>query len=278
MARIACEAGRAVLLAQPKRAKKYLQSLQDRAKTDRLDSYGLGLYALKHKLPPYPLKPAMVEQLDQLLTARRGLSQSIASLQVRIAELPHAAPVLRESVAALQQQRDELDRQIQQLTTAAQAEDAGGTPEQQPSPFAAVAALQKVPGIGPITAASMVSRLQSRHFPHPDAFVAYCGLDVKVIESGQRRGQRGLTKQGDAELRRLLYLAAKASLRSKDNTFRVQYERELKKGFSKTAALCAVARKMARLCWSLVTHGTTYDPARVHQQHKPQSKMGLPHP
>jgi transposase len=118
VARTACEAGRAVLLAQPKRAKKYLQSLQDRAKTDRLDSYGLGLYALKHKLPPYPLKPAMVEQLDQLLTARRGLSQSIASLQVRIAELPHAAAVLRQSVAALQEQRDELDRQIQQLTTA----------------------------------------------------------------------------------------------------------------------------------------------------------------
>ena len=118
----------------------------------------------------------------------------------------------------------------------------------------------------------MVSRLQSRHFPHPDAFVAYCGLDVKVIQSGQRKGQRGLTKQGDAELRRLLYLAAKASLRSKDTTFRVQYERELTKGLSKTAALCAVARKLARLCWSLVTHGSTYDPARVHQQHKPQLK------
>ena len=58
VARHAHEAGRQVLLVQPKRAKKYLESLQERAKTDRLDSYGLGLYALTHKLPPYPLKPA----------------------------------------------------------------------------------------------------------------------------------------------------------------------------------------------------------------------------
>jgi transposase len=134
-------------------------------------------------------------------------------------------------VAALQEQRKELDKQIQQLTTVTPVEETKDTeandtptkdtptkdtrtkdtPEPQPAPFAAVAALQQVPGIGLITAASMVSRLQSRHFPRSDAFVAYCGLDVKIIESGQHKGQRGLTKQGDAELRRLLYLAAKAS-------------------------------------------------------------------
>ena len=156
VARQAQEAGRQVLLAQPKRAKKYLESLQERAKTDRLDSYGLGLYALTHKLPPYPLKPAMVDQLDQLLTARRGLSQSIASLQVRIIELPHAAVVLREAVAGLQQQRNVLDKQIEQLTASAATALPVGERSAQPEPFAAVARLQKVPGIGPITAASMV--------------------------------------------------------------------------------------------------------------------------
>ena len=85
-------------------------------------------------------------------------------------------------------------------------------------------------------------------------------------QSGKRKGHQGLTKHGDAELRRLFYLCAKASLRAKDSPFVAQYQREQKKGLSKTAALCAVARKIARLCWSLAQHGTDYDPDRIYQQ------------
>ena len=82
---------------------------------------------------------------------------------------------------------------------------------------------------------------------------------------------RRLTKQGDGELRRLLYLAAQANLRSRNSPFKAQYERERAKGLSSTAALaalCAVARKLARLAWSLHKHGSTYDPNRVHQQNQ----------
>jgi hypothetical protein len=35
---------------------------------------------------------------------------------------------------------------------------------------------------------------------------------------------------------------------------------------AKTAALNAVARKLAKVAWSLVAHGTTYDPTRVDTQ------------
>ena len=43
VARQAHQAGRCVLLAVPRRAQHFLQSLPHRAKTDRLDSRGLGL-------------------------------------------------------------------------------------------------------------------------------------------------------------------------------------------------------------------------------------------
>lgn len=110
-----------------------------------------------------------------------------------------------------------------------------------------------------------MSRLTIRAFSHSDQFVAYCGLDIRIRQSGKKSGQLGLSKQGEAELRRLLFLAAQSSLRAKGSPFKVQYERERAKGLSSTAALCAVARKIARLSWSLVTHGTTYDPERVYQ-------------
>jgi transposase len=258
VARAAREAGRDVRLAQPKKAQLFLKSVQSRAKTDKLDATGLALYALSCDLAPYPLKNDMQEELDQLLLARKGLSQSLCELQARQRELPRAASALAPAVEALQKQLKAIDRQIDRLAK---------TPEMK-----AVQELQKVPGIGPVVATTVVSRLRARSFSHPDQFVAYCGLDVRVRQSGKKSGQLGLSKQGEAELRRLLFLAAQASLRGKDSPFAAQYERERAKGLSSTAALCAVARKLARLSWSLVTHGTSYDPDRVYQQNQQPQK------
>src|SRR5262249_5839235 len=103
-------------------------------------------------------------------------------------------------------------------------------------------------------------------FSHPDQFVAYLGLDVQVADSGTRRGQRRLSKHGNAELRRLLYLCAQATLRAKNSPFAAQYARERAKGLSATASLCVVARKLARTCWSLHRHQTPYDSTRVYLQ------------
>ncbi len=254
----ASQSGRQVLLAQPKKARHFLRSIQTRAKTDALDSHGIGLFALCRPLPPYPLKSAAVEQLDQLLSVRKSLSASLASFGLQARELPHAALALEPVVAALQVQKEAVDQQIAALTTSHQE-------------FAIAAELEKVPGIGKVTAATLASRLAGRTFGHSDQFVAYCGLDVGVRQSGKKHGQTGLTKQGDGELRRLLYLAAQSNLRSKNSPFKAQYEKERAKGLSSTAALCAVARKLARLAWSLHKHGTPYDPSRVHQQNPSHS-------
>ena len=250
VARAARDQGRDVRLAPPKQAQMFLQSVQSRAKTDKLDATGLALYGACCALAPYPLKSQMQDQVDQLLSARKGLSGCVCRLEAQQRELPHAGEALALAIAPLKAQIKALDKQMRQLTQA---------PE-----LAAVKELQKIPGIGPVTAATLVSRLSGRSFERADQFVAYCGLDVRVRQSGKRSGQIGLSKQGEAELRRLLYLAAMSSLRAKDSPFAQQYERERAKGLSSTAAICAVARKMARLCWSLVHHGSSYEPSRLY--------------
>ena len=245
----AYQAGRCVLLAVPRRAHHFLQSLSQRAKTDRLDSRGLGLYALAVPLRPYPQPSPESERLQQLLLVRKTLSADLARYQQQCQALPLGATLLAPVITATKQQLQELDRQIAAL---------------QPR-FPLMAQLRKVHGIGAVTAAQVVARLATTAFEHPDQFVSFIGLDIRVRQSGKRSGHQGLSKHGDAELRRLFYLCAQASLRAKDSPFVAQYEREQKKGLSKTAALCAVARKMARLCWSLAHHGSEYDPERVYR-------------
>ena len=279
--RAAQAVGREVLLAAPRKARAFLWSEQPRAKTDRVDSAGLALYGLTGRLRPYLLPSPAVDQVKQLLAARRGLSQSLTSLRQQRATLPLAADVLTPAITALEQQIAALDRQMkralaatpepapQRALPAAAAADPAVTPDapRGHSLAAAAAALMAVPGIGEVTAPALAACLVEKQFIHPDQFVAYVGLDLRVSQSGRRRGQFGLSKHGDAELRRLLYLAAMSAGNSThDRTFAERYEREQAKGLPKTAALNAVARKLAKVAWSIVTHGTAYDPERVDSQ------------
>lgn len=245
-------AGRTVLMADPKKARHYLRSLNTRAKTDRIDSRGLALFALDRTLRPYPVKSAPLEEVDQLLAARKGVADSVSRLRQQIKELPHAAGPLKEAVEELLKRQRQLEQQIEQLT-------------KKEATLAPVARMRAVHGIGLITATTAVSRLAARGFARPEEWVAYIGYDITIRQSGKRKGELGLTKQGDAELRRLFYLCAQSSLNAKESPFAGQYEREKKKGLKTTAALCAVARKLARVAWSLFHHESSYDPRRVYQ-------------
>ncbi len=250
--RQATQAGRKVLMAPTRAAKLFLKSNNPRAKTDKIDAKGLALFGLSRPLSPFPIKSENVEKLDQLLSARKGLSQSRQSLKLQQQELPHAADALGKAIKSIQEQIEELDRAIHKQVTS--------DPE-----FSLVQTLMQIPGIGEITASAIASRLISRHFPNPDAFVAYIGLDVGVRNSGQSIGRRKLTKQGDAELRRLLFIAALANLRCKQSVFKDRYHQEIAKGRKSTAALNIIARKIAHICWALKKNPGPFDPTRVYK-------------
>jgi transposase len=249
------DAGRDVRLAPPRQAQRFLQAQPRRAKTDRIDSEGLARFGHSAILRPFARKSALVETVDQLLAARKGISTALCRLRQQRQGLPLATEVLDATIADLRTRQVEVDRQIAATVAASELADS-------------IATLQTIPGIGPVIATAVASCLETHHFTHPDQFVAYIGLDVTVHDSGQRTGGGNLSHQGSAELRRLLYLAAQANQRIQDpdNPFRQQYQRERAKGLPTTAALCAVARKLARTCWSIHKHATTYDPSRVTRQ------------
>jgi hypothetical protein len=65
-------------------------------------------------------------------------------------------------------------------------------------------------------------------------------------------------------LRWLLYLAAKATLRAKAGAdFKQLYLRKRAEGQTTTGSICIVARKLAKVAWSLAHSDQAYDPARA---------------
>jgi transposase len=253
LAKQATAANRTVLLAPPRKARDFKRSLQSRARTDDIDSFGLALFGASRQLALYPIKSNAVEHLDSLLSYRRVLSGNITRMAAQARSLPQVSARISADLAVIRKQLIDLDKEIERVTKTA--------PE-----FEAAKRLEQVPGFGPVISAALASRLVHKNFDNPDQAVAYCGLDVVIVQSGKRKGELGLSKQGDSELRRLLYCGAQATLRCKESPFKAQYEREIAKGHKHKQAICAIARKMLKLAWSLVRHGGNYDPARVYQQ------------
>ena len=250
VAHLGQQAGREVLSAPPRAARQFLTSLNPRAKTDAVDAKGLAQFGASRPLRPYVLPQGWQRTMRHLLAARKGLSRSLSSLRQQARALPEAAALLRPATQDLAKRLKAVDERIAQLS------------KQQPE----CARLDAIPGFGPVVSAALAVRLQMTQFERADQFVAYIGLDLRVRESGKLVGRRKLSKNGDADLRWLLYLAAQASQRSNDRTFAGQCERELAKGLTKTQALCAVARKMAKVAWALMRSGQEYNPARVYSQ------------
>ena len=95
-------------------------------------------------------------------------------------------------------------------------------------------------------------------FSSSDAFIAYLGLDVRRRESGTFKGKRKLTKRGEPALRRLLFCATQAA--RNHTRFDRYYCSQLDKGLPKTAAKIILARKLARIAFSLMARKETFTP------------------
>ena len=158
-------------------------------------------------------------------------------------------PGLKRSCTALFRQLTRLDTLIQKRLQEILAQVNWSADSQR---------CQAIEGIGPLTAAALTMTFHRGRFRGADAFIAFLGLDVRVRESGKMRGRRKLTKKGDPELRRLLYLAAMQASRSA--TWKAFYQRHLERGLSKIQAFVILARKLARVAFALLKNQSEYQP------------------
>lgn len=239
--------GLTVYLLDGYRLNKYRESIGGRAKTDASDARLLLRYvrhehdSLRSWEPPskgYTTVQRLLHRRAVLIQARTTLRQSLAGM-----------PELKTSVAAMLRKMSHLDALIckrlhKALSELDWAHDARRC--------------EGIEGIGPITSAALTMVFHRGTFKSADAFIAFIGMDVRVRESGTFRGRRKLTKKGDPELRRLLYMAAMKACTSPP--WKPYYERALARGMSRIQALVALGRKLARVAFALLKTGSTYGP------------------
>jgi len=126
---------------------------------------------------------------------------------------------------------------------------------------AACRRLETIPGIGFITATALAATVgDARVFRSGRQFAAWLGLVPKQHSSGGKDRMGGISKMGDRYLRHLLVVGATAVIRytrRKATTVSIWANRLLERKPARLVSV-AVANKMARIAWAVMTREENY--------------------
>jgi len=118
-----------------------------------------------------------------------------------------------------------------------------------------------IPGVGPLTAHAIVTAVgDGRQFASARDFAAWCGLTPRGDSSGDKQRQRGISRQGDMRLRKLLALGASTIMRfARSCPDRAnQWQHGILARRPVKVAVLAQAAKTARTAWAMLVSGETY--------------------
>ena len=224
-------AGLPISVVNPVRVREFAKAIGQYAKTDRIDAQLIAHFADK-------IRPAAISRKSQqevLLSALvRRRKQVIGVITAEKNRLHTTWEPLRERVAAhiawLEEELEALGKEIYDLIQA------------DPVWREKSMILQSVPGIGPVTAATLLAELPELGTVSRQKVASLAGVAPFNRDSGRRQGKRR-TFGGRGQVRRALYMAALTASR-RNPIIKRFYQRLLDKGKVKKVALTACMRKL----------------------------------
>lgn len=245
------EAGFAVAVVNPRQARDFARSLGKLAKNDKIDAAVLAQFATLDHVRHSEKTTENQRILEELTTRRRQLTTMLASEKTRREGMVHqkALASFRKVMRLLEQQREDLDREIARLI---ESDDDWKNRRDL---------LAGVPGVGNTTASKLVSDLPELGKLNRRQIAALVGVAPLNRDSGQMRGRRSIFG-GRADVRSGLYMATLSAARC-NPTIRgfVRRLREAGKPFK--VALIAGMRKLLTILNQMVKNNEPWRVAAV---------------
>lgn len=267
---------------------QYVAPYRRRHKTDRTDTEALIEAHRCEGIISVPTRSIEQQQVLQVHILREQWKktrvQRINALRGCLRELGHFLPIGARSVAprvrALLAEEDlppalahiyhEMLEEIEAL--AARIQNAERTLAVLARNDERVARLQTILGIGPLTATALVASVGNpERFPSARKLASWLGLTPNERSSGTRRRLGSISKQGDGYLRMLIIHGARSVLARSKQQQRDGTELEplrawataLERRVGHNKATCALANKLARICWVVWVSEQNYRPRSV---------------
>lgn len=239
--------GHLVARVNPRQVRHFAQALNVLAKTDRLDAQIILRFGQQ-------LEPRTIEtlsgahlELQELVTRRRQLvaMRTMESNRKKQVTGKTALESIEKTIKTFEAQIELLDREIASRINSddewkAQAE-----------------LLITVPGVGTVTAATLISELPELGKLNRQEIAALAGLAPFNRDSGQHRGQRSIFG-GRARVRAVLYMAAVAAIRC-NPAIREFNERLKQKGKPFKVRITACMRKLLTTLNTMTRDKTPWD-------------------
>ena len=231
----------------PRRARDFARAAGFLAKTDAIDAKMLAVMA--HCLNP-PADPPNDPQRERLAHLHKRRDQLVACRQQEQTRR-HDAPAelaadITRHIAWLNAEIAALQRRIATLIAASGAL------------HTTCRLLRSAPGVGPVTATTLIALLPELGARSPQAIAALAGLAPLNTESGQFRGKSQI-RGGRKRVRDALYMAALAAARSKSR-FAKTYQALRAAGKPPKLALIAIARKLLVTLNAIVRDNLAFQP------------------
>jgi len=119
---------------------------------------------------------------------------------------------------------------------------------------------RQIPGIGELGASALVAAVGDfSAFKSGRQFASWLGLTPRQVGTGGKTQQLGISKRGDSYLRTLLIAGARAVITrsTKSKWIELLLERR-----HYNAVVVALANKIARTAWAVLTRGAAFDQAK----------------
>jgi hypothetical protein len=121
-----------------------------------------------------------------------------------------------------------------------------------------------IPGVGPVTATALMAAIgNGAAFRKGREFSAWVGMVPKEVSTGGKQKLLGISKRGNAYLRRLFVQGARAVMmrRTKQSPALNRWLEKLAIHKHHNVAIVALANKLARIAWAVLAKGEAYRPA-----------------
>lgn len=241
-------AGVAVVVVNPRQTRDFARALGRLEKTDKVDALMLATFAERVRPEVRPLPDPQAQTLAAVMARRRQLVEMLVAEQNRLGQAPAALqPDLRSHIDFLRKQLHHLDRDLDQLL------------QQSPLWREQEDLLKGVPGIGPVTCATLLADLPELGRLNRRAIAKLVGLAPLARDSGPLRGRRTVWG-GRAKVRATLYMATLSAVRH--NPVLQAYHRRLRDaGKPNKLALVACMRKLLITLNAMLKNRTPWSPS-----------------
>ncbi len=242
------ERGHAVSIVNPSAIKHFGESELSRTKTDKADAALIARYCLAMK--PRLWEPPSPSQLRlQRLGRRRA-----ALIEMRVQEENRLqGPGIDEVRASIQTTIAFLTRHIGELDA-----EIAETIDQDPTLRANNALLESIPGIGERVATTLLGELPNlKEFRSGKAVAAFVGLCPRERRSGTSVSASWVSKAGNAQVRRVLYMPAIVAMRF-NPILKAFAARMRANGKRPKQIIVAVMRRLLVLAYGVVKSGEAF--------------------